>query len=109
MNVVIDQQTAPTTGMVWIPGGVFRMGSDSHYPEEAPAHKVKVAGFWMDRHCVTNAQFRRFVEATGHVTLAEKPAKAEDYPGALPELLVPSSVVFRKATAPVNMRDPHNW
>lgn len=95
--------------MAFIPGGKFLMGSDRHYPEEAPAHRVSVGAFWMDTHTVTNAQFARFVEETGHVTLAEKPAKAEDYPGAIPELLLPSSVVFRKASGPVDMRNPYNW
>ena len=52
----------PAEGMVWIPGGTFMMGSNDHYPEEAPAHKVSVDGFWMDRHTVTNARFRRFVD-----------------------------------------------
>ena len=55
----------PFPGMVWIPAGGFRMGSDHHYPEEAPAHDVEVAGFWIDRTPVTNAQFRSFVKATG--------------------------------------------
>ena len=73
------------------------MGSDRHYPEEAPAHRVTVDGFWMDRCTVTNREFQLFVEATGHVTLAERPAKAADYPGAKPELLAPSSVLFKKA------------
>jgi formylglycine-generating enzyme required for sulfatase activity len=58
---------------------------------------------------VTNAQFRRFVEATGHVTLAEKPANAADYPGAKPELLVPSSVMFRKASGPIGLGNPYEW
>jgi len=62
----------PADGMVWIPDGTFLMGSNDHYPEEAPAHRVTVRGFWMDRCAVTNADFRRFVEATGHVTLAER-------------------------------------
>jgi len=97
------------TDSVWIPGGTFLMGSDRHYPEEAPAHKVMVGGFRMDRHAVTNRQFRRFVEETGHVTLSEKPARAEDYPGALPELLAPSSVVFMKPVTPVDMRNAYNW
>jgi formylglycine-generating enzyme required for sulfatase activity len=85
----IDPQV--TAGMVRIPGGTFLMGSDKHYPEEAPAHKVSVRPFWMDPHTVTNRDYQGFVEATGYVTLAERPAKAEDYPGAKPELLVPSS------------------
>src|SRR6202012_395992 len=57
--------------MVWIPGGTFRMGSDKHYPEEAPAHSVTVDGFWIDRTPVTNRDFRKFVTATGHITVAE--------------------------------------
>lgn len=103
-----EEGSAPE-GMVWIPGGTFLMGSDNHYPEEAPTHRVRVDGFWMDRHTVTNADFRRFVEATGHVTLAERPADADDYPGALPEMLAPSSVVFRKTAGPVSLRDPYAW
>jgi len=99
----------PTGDMVWIPGGTFRMGSDDHYPEEAPAHNVTVGGFWMDRCAVTNAQFMRFVEATGHVTLAERPANPDDYPDAKPEMLVPSSVLFKKASGPVDLRNHYNW
>ena len=95
--------------MAWIPGGTFRMGSDHHYPEEAPAHQVAVNGFWMDRHAVTNAEFQRFVEATGHVTVAEQPADPAEYPGAKQEMLVPSSVMFKKASAPVDLRDPYIW
>jgi formylglycine-generating enzyme required for sulfatase activity len=95
--------------MRWIPGGVFRMGSDTHYPEEAPARDVKVGGFWMDTSCVTNADFRRFVDATGHITLAEKPADAADYPDADPKLLVPASAVFRKTSGPVDTRNAYNW
>ena len=66
------KSTAPE-GMVWVEGGTFRMGSDRHYPEEAPAHRVRVDGFWIDRAPVTNRQFRAFVKATGHVTAAERP------------------------------------
>ncbi len=94
---------------VRIAGGTFRMGSDHHYPEEAPAHKVRVHGFWMDRHAVTNEDFLQFVENTGHVTLAERAASAEDYPDAKPQLLAPSSVMFRKADGPVDLRNPYNW
>src|SRR5205823_11201630 len=80
----------PFADMVRIPGGTFLMGSDKHYPEEAPAHRVSVGGFWMDKYTVTNGEFAKFVEATAYVTLAEKPAKPDDYPGAKPELLAPS-------------------
>jgi sulfatase modifying factor 1 len=82
--------------MAWIAGGTFRMGSDHHYPEEAPAHRVAVEGFWIDRTPVTNRQFRQFVEATGHVTLAERPPDPKDYPGALPHMLYAGSLVFRR-------------
>ena len=95
--------------MVWIPGGRFQMGSDHHYPEEAPAHRVRVDGFWMDRTAVTNAQFLKFVKATGHVTLAERPADPAAYPGALPELLQPSSIVFVPPPRPVGQGDPYRW
>jgi len=95
--------------MVWIPGGAFLMGSDRHYPEEAPAHKVKVAGFWISAHTVTNAEFGRFVDATDYVTVAERPANPADYPGAQPELLVPASVVFKKTRGPVDLSNPYNW
>src|SRR5690349_10614167 len=94
---------APFPGMVWIPGGEFLMGADGAYPEEAPAHRVRVGGFWMDRCTVTNAEFERFVAETGHVTLAERPANPADYPGASPELLSPASTMFRKPSGPVDM------
>ena len=60
----------PARDMMWIPGGTFRMGSADFYPEERPVHDVSVDGFWMDDHPVTVAEFRRFVKATGHLTLA---------------------------------------
>ena len=78
--------------MVWVPGG-FLVGSDDHYPEEAPAHPVSVGGFWIDRHPVTNAAFARFVHNTGHMTVAEQAPDPADYPGARPEPLVPASAV----------------
>src|SRR5688500_1953654 len=78
---------APYPDMVWIPGGTFRMGSDKHYPEERPTHRVSVDGFWIDRYPVTNARFERFIAATSHVTFAEIPPDPRDYPGALPHML----------------------
>src|SRR6187397_1442108 len=99
----------PFPDMVWIPGGTFRMGSDKHYPEERPVHRVTVDGFWMDRFPVTNARFRAFVEATGHVTFAEIVPNAADYPGALPEMLYAGSLVFTKAPGPVDLGAPANW
>jgi formylglycine-generating enzyme required for sulfatase activity len=95
--------------MVWIPGGTFLMGSNDHYPEEAPAHSVSVNGFWMDRHAVTNARFSSFVEETRYVTTAERAPNPEEYPGALPELLVPASVVFRRPDHKVDLNNHFNW
>jgi formylglycine-generating enzyme len=107
-----DQPTperAPAKDMVWIPDGRFRMGSMDFYPEERPVHHVEVDGFWMDEHPVTVAEFRRFVKATGHVTVAEVAPDAADYLGADPELLVPGSLVFRSPPGPVPMNDVRNW
>jgi len=58
-----------TGNMSWIPGGTFLMGSNDHYPKEAPAHYVNVNGFWIDRYTVTNSEFKRFVDTTGHCHL----------------------------------------
>jgi formylglycine-generating enzyme len=95
-----------TRDQVFIPGGTFRMGSDRHYPEEAPAHLVKVADFWIDRAPVTNKQFRKFVNETGHLTLAELKPDARDYPGALPRMLKAGSLVF---SPPKQVADPRGW
>jgi len=95
--------------MVWIPGGTFLMGSDRHYPEEAPVHKVTVSGFWIDRYLVTNADFARFVQATAYVTIAERVPDAAQYPGALPHMLVAGSVVFRQPSRRVDLRNHYNW
>jgi sulfatase modifying factor 1 len=95
--------------MVWIQGGAFVMGSDRHYPEEAPAHRVIVDGFAIDRTPVTNRQFRAFVEATDHVTFAEIATKAEDYPGAAPVMLQPGSMTFNPPSHPVDLSDFSQW
>jgi formylglycine-generating enzyme required for sulfatase activity len=85
------------------------MGSNKHYPEERPVHRVSVDGFWIDRAPVTNERFAKFVEETGHVTFAEIPPRAEDYPGALPDQLFAGSLVFVKPDGPVDTRDFKNW
>jgi formylglycine-generating enzyme len=104
-----DSAAEPRRGMVGITGGTFRMGSDRHYPEEAPVHRVTVDGFWMDRTPVTNRQFRKFVNATGYVTFAEIPPDPKDYPGALPHMLKPGSLVFTPPRPPVDLRDWSQW
>jgi formylglycine-generating enzyme len=96
-------------GMVRIRGGTFRMGSDNHYPEEAPSHLVTVDEFWIDRTPVTNGQFREFVKATGHVTFAEIPPDPRDYPGALPDMLYAGSLVFSPPPHATNLRDWSQW
>jgi sulfatase modifying factor 1 len=95
--------------MVWIPGGTFRMGSNNHYPEEAPVHRVTVGGFWIDRTPVTNSQFKQFVKATGHKTYAEIPPDPKDYPGALPEMLHAGSLVFAPPRSVFDLRDWSQW
>lgn len=96
-------------GMVRIPGGIFAMGSNDHYPEERPVHRVAVESFWMDETPVTNGQFRAFVQATGYVTFAEIPPRAEDYPGALPHMLKAGSLVFTQPKGPVDLNRPLSW
>src|SRR6188474_269412 len=111
---VMAPSVRPGTGpapadMIWIESGVFRMGSDHHYPEEAPVHRVTVDGFWIDRTPVTNRDFGKFVEATGHVTVAEMKPHAQDYPGALPHMLRAGSLVFTPPDHPVNLSDWSQW
>jgi formylglycine-generating enzyme required for sulfatase activity len=100
---------APAENMAWVPGGSFEMGSEEFYPEERPVREVSVDGFWIDVHPVTVAEFRRFVKATGHVTVAERAPERADYPDADPRLLVPGSLVFRPTRGPVDLGDFRNW
>ena len=93
MALAFEMQARPED-LIWIEGRAFSMGSDDHYPEEAPAHPVKVDGFWIERTPVTNRKFSEFVKATGHVTVAEKAPDPKDYPGAIPEMLRAGSLVF---------------
>jgi formylglycine-generating enzyme required for sulfatase activity len=95
--------------MAWVPDGAFLMGSDSFYAEERPAHRRTVRGLWVDRHPVTNAEFRRFVKATGHVTTAEVAPRAEEFPDASEEQLVPGSLVFTPPDRPVPLDDVRGW
>ena len=95
--------------MVWLEGGTFFMGSDDHYPEEAPRHPVRVDGFRIDPRPVTNREFAAFVEATGHVTSAEIAPDPKDYPGALPEMCQAGSLLFVPTMGPVDLADWRNW
>ena len=95
--------------MVWIAGGKFTMGSDDERPEERAAHQVSVGAFWIDRHEVTNAQFARFIEATGYKTIAERGLDPKDHPGVPPELLAPGAVVFTPPDSLLNLVDVSQW
>lgn len=102
-------EPAAPPNMVWIPGGTFRMGSDKHYAEEAPVHRVNVHGSWMDRAPVTNRQFEEFARATGYVTFAETVPDPRNYPGSLPHLIFAGSLVFTPPKHPVDLRDWSQW
>jgi formylglycine-generating enzyme required for sulfatase activity len=92
-----------------IPGGTFAMGSARHYPEEAPVREAAVDDFSIDRFQVTNRQFADFVEATGFVTVAERPLDPADFPGAPAANLVPGSMVFTMTPGPVDLRHVSQW
>lgn len=109
MTIAAAPDAAVTNGMIRIAGGRFMMGSDHHYPEEGPAHEVEVDDFWIDETPVTNRQFAAFIAATGHVTLAETPPNPADYPGLLPEMMQPGSLVFTPPAHPVPLHDPNAW
>jgi len=96
-------------GMIRISAGTFSVGSDRFYPEEAPVRQVRVDSFRIDATPVTNRQFAAFVEATGHRTAAETPPDPRDYPRMDPALAQPGSLVFRRTSAPVDLRDWSQW
>ena len=106
-------------GMVWIPGGEFSMGAAAEpgmndvgmqaTRDSRPIHRVYVDGFWMDATEVTNEQFSEFIAATKYVTVAERAPRAEDFPGAPAENLVPGAVVFSPPDHPVLLNDHFQW
>jgi formylglycine-generating enzyme required for sulfatase activity len=95
--------------MLRLAGGTFTMGSDRHYPEEAPARAVAVEGFSIARTTVTNAEYAAFVAATGYVTVAERPLDPADFPGAPAENLAPGAMVFVGTPGPVDLRHLSQW
>ena len=98
-----------TADLRWIPAQTAALGSDRHYPEEGPVRDVTVGGFWLQAHQVTNAEFAEFVDATGYVTVAERPLNPADYPGAPAANLQPGSMVFRRTSGPVDLRHLSQW
>lgn len=95
--------------LIQISGGTFLMGEDRVYPEEAEIHSVTVSPFAISKTEITNAQFRKFVAATGYVTSVEQPLDVADYPGVPAELLMPGSMVFAQPSGAVDMGDVRNW
>jgi formylglycine-generating enzyme len=93
--------------MRWIPGGEFRMGSET--PTESPVHPITVSAFWMDMHELTNAEFAKFIQTTGHVTVAEKAPTREEFPDAPPDKLVPGALVFTGTASAVPLNDYTQW
>ena len=120
---ISNSSTSPGSvpeGMVWIPGGEFSMGSEGKsdgksccspatVADALPIHRVYVDGFWMDATDVTNAQFERFVQATGYVTIAERAPTKEEFPTAPPENLIAGAVVFTPTSGPVSLDDHYQW
>jgi formylglycine-generating enzyme len=107
------------SGMVWIPGGEFSMGSSVDSDslcsmpgmtrDASPVHRVYVDGFWMDATELTNEEFARFVKATGYVTIAERTPTAAEFPTAPPENLVAGSTVFTPTPEPVPLNNHYVW
>jgi len=117
-NPAVPPGPAPK-GMIWIPGGEFSMGSDDPRAsmcggpdamgDARPIHRVYVDGFWMDATEVTNAQFGKFVRATGYITIAERKPTKEEFPSAPPENLVAGSTVFTPTSDAVPLNDHFQW
>ncbi len=115
----VPSSTPLHPGMVWIPGGEFIMGTDdaNAWPDEMPAHRVRVDGFWMDKTEVTNTQFREFVTATNYVTTAErvpdwnelKKQLPPDTPKPSADKLVPASLVFQLTAGSVPLDNISQW
>ncbi len=95
--------------MEWISDGAFMMGSNEFYKEERPAHQVRVYGFWIDVHPVTNRDFARFVKATDYVTVAERAPDPKQYPAIDSAILVPGSLVFHSPELAPRRMDPRVW
>lgn len=103
-----SENNVSDSGMVWISGGQFTMGSEE-FADATPLHAVTVNGFWMDSHEVTNAQFAEFVKATRYITVAERELNPADFPGVPVDKLVPGSAVFTPPSTPVSLDNPMQW
>ena len=118
INILYNGDSS-NAGMILIPGGEFMMGGDNNQAsaDEFPKHKVRVNKFLMDATEVTNAQFKKFIDATGYKTIAERTPDWEELKKSLPpgtpkpdaSVLVASSLVFKPTTSPVNLNDYSQW
>lgn len=118
LNITFNNDTS-VIGMVFIPGGTFEMGGDNDQAseDEYPKHRVTVQPFYMDATEVTNAQFRKFIEATGYITTAEKKPNWNELKQSLPpgtpkpadSLLQAASLVFKPSKGPVDLNDYSQW
>ena len=103
------KQSTGLDEMVTIPAGDYQLGSDRFYPEESPIRQVNLSSFRIDRAPVTNAEFARFVQETGYVTVSEHPPDPVLYPDLPPEEKIPESVVFIPPGPTVDRRQPLAW
>lgn len=118
-SLIISGETTSTEGMVWVKGGEYMMGTadGEGRPDEYPQHKVRLDGFWIDITEVTNAQFKKFIAATGYITTAEQKPDWEELKKQLPpgtpkpdeSMLVASSLVFTPPALPVQLNDVAQW
>ncbi|WP_252191214.1 formylglycine-generating enzyme family protein [Polaribacter sp. Q13] len=121
-NEVLTEEVKAPEDMVWVSGKTFLMGAkvEDQYamPREKPAHKVSVDGFFIDTHEVTNKQFKKFVDATKYVTVAERPIDWDEIKKDLPagtekpadSILQPGSLIFNKhAKGVVSMDNYGQW
>ncbi len=107
----------PHPGMKWVPGGTFWMGcvsesqSGSHPGGDdcRPLHPVTLDGFWIGQTLVTQDEFAKFVHETGYLTVAERPLRPEEAPGASPQDLAPGAVVFSPPSQAVSLRSAASW
>lgn len=115
--MVFANEESNTSSMVYLSGGTFLMGADESNKmtgpaginHEKPKHNVELDSFWIDKYTVTNKEYAEFVNETSYITYSEKEPKKEDWPNALPEMLVPASVVFKQPNQRVDMQNYYNW
>jgi formylglycine-generating enzyme required for sulfatase activity len=119
LAIALNVFAADPPGMIHIPAGEFTMGTSdpNSLANERPAHRVRVDAFWTDEHDVTNAEFRKFIDATHYITTAEKPIDWEELKKQVPagtprpadQLLKPGSLVFTPPDHPVDLANMGNW